>query len=68
MSDRSEVVSCALIAESQTSAILCTEPLGVLLHNENKLDEMSMILVRFVALVPTLPQKGKLTLPKWEPA
>ena len=38
-------------------------PLGVLLYNENKLDEMSKILDHLMALVPTLPKTGQLTLP-----
>lgn len=38
-------------------------PLGVLLHNENKLDEMSEILTHYqTTLVPTLPVEGHHTL------
>ena len=32
--------------------------LGVLLLNENKLDEMSQILTKYMELVPTLPAEG----------
>ena len=38
-------------------------PLGVLIYNKNKLDEMSKILDHLMALVPTLPMTGQLTLP-----
>lgn len=38
-------------------------PLGVLLHNENKLDEMSKILHHLMKFVPTLPKEGSATLP-----
>ena len=36
---------------------------GVLLHNENKLDEMGKILEHLMTFVPTLPSEGELTLP-----
>lgn len=38
-------------------------PLGVLLHNENKLDEMGKILESLMTFVPALPAEGELTLP-----
>lgn len=38
-------------------------PMGVLLHNENKLDEMSKILEHFMKYVPTLTKEGEITLP-----
>lgn len=38
-------------------------PLGVQLHNENKLDEMSVILQHYMTLVPTVPREGQLVLP-----
>ena len=38
-------------------------PLGVQLHNENKLDEMGKILEHFMTLVPTLPADGHKVLP-----
>ncbi len=38
-------------------------PLGVLLHNENKLDEMAKILARYMKLVPTVEVEGHLQLP-----
>ena len=38
-------------------------PLGVLLLNENKLDEMSQILTKYMELVPTLPAEGHHVLP-----
>ena len=34
-----------------------------MLQNENKLDEMSIILERFIQLVPTLPQTSTQVLP-----
>ena len=34
-----------------------------MLQNENKLDEMSIILERFMKFVPTLPKVGTLSLP-----
>lgn len=37
--------------------------MGVLLHNENKLDEMSKILGHFMKFVPMLPKEGELSLP-----
>ena len=37
-------------------------PLGVLLFNENNLDEMSQILAHYMKLVPTFPAKGHHTL------
>ena len=37
-------------------------PLGVLLHNENKLDEMSHILHHYMQLVPTVEADGFLVL------
>ena len=37
-------------------------PMGVLLHNENRLDEMSKILEHFMTFVPTLPKEGEITL------
>ena len=37
--------------------------MGVLLHNENKLDEMSKILCHLMKFVPTLPKEGTLSLP-----
>ena len=41
--------------------IVC--PLGVMLQNENKLDEMTIIMERFMKLVPTLPKMETLSLP-----
>ena len=38
-------------------------PLGIQLHNENKLDEMSKILEKFHQYVPTEPSEGTITLP-----
>lgn len=38
-------------------------PLGVLLHNENKLDEMGKILAHYMKLVPTVEVEGRLQLP-----
>ena len=38
-------------------------PLGVLLHNENKLDEMGKILAHYMKLVPTVEAEGHLRLP-----
>jgi len=38
-------------------------PMGVLLRDENKLDEMNDILHHFMAYVPTLTREGELTLP-----
>lgn len=38
-------------------------PLWVLLHNENKVDEMGKILEKLMTLVPTLSAEGELTLP-----
>ena len=38
-------------------------PLGVLLFNENKLDEMGHILEAYMSLVPTVPSGGQLVLP-----
>lgn len=38
-------------------------PLGVLLLDENKLEEMSQILMRYMELVPTLASEGHFTLP-----
>ena len=37
--------------------------MGVLLHNENKLDEMSKILDHLMKFVPTLPKEGEISLP-----
>lgn len=37
--------------------------MGVLLHNENKLDEMNQILAHFMQFVPTLSKEGELSLP-----
>ena len=39
-------------------------PLGVLLHDENKLEEMSLILTHYMKLVPALVVEGHLTLPQ----
>ena len=36
----------------------------MLLHNENKLDEMSLILDHYMKLVPTLPLEGHVTHPR----
>ena len=38
-------------------------PLGVLLHNENKLDEMAKILTHYMKLVPTVEAEGHRKLP-----
>ena len=38
-------------------------PLGVLLHNENKLDEMAKILTYYMKLVPTVEAEGHRQLP-----
>ena len=38
-------------------------PLGVLLHNENKLDEMGYIMDRFMKLVPQQPDEAIAVLP-----
>ena len=38
-------------------------PLGLMLHNENKLDEMRKILEDLHKFVPTLPKEGEFTLP-----
>ena len=38
-------------------------PLGVLLHNENKLDEMAKILTHYMKLVPTVEAEGHRRLP-----
>lgn len=38
-------------------------PLGVLLHNENKLDEMGKILEHYMTLVPTTAHVGHYSLP-----
>ena len=38
-------------------------PLGVLLHNENKLDEMGKILDHYMSLVPTLSAEQEISLP-----
>ncbi len=35
--------------------------MGVLLHNENKLDEMSKILDHLMKFVPTLPKEGEIS-------
>ena len=40
--------------------------MGVQLHNENKLDEMSIILENFMHLVPTLPKTTTKVLPNGE--
>lgn len=37
-------------------------PLGVLLYNENKLEEMGQILSHYMKLVPTLESEGELLL------
>ena len=37
-------------------------PLGVLLHNENNLDEMGKILAHYMKLVPTVVAEGHLQL------
>ena len=36
----------------------------MLLHNENKLDEMSLILDHYMKLVPSLPFEGYITHPR----
>ena len=38
-------------------------PLGVLLHNENKLDEMGKILEHYMTLVPSTTAVGHYSLP-----
>jgi len=38
-------------------------PLGVLLHNENKLDEMAKILEHYMTLVPTMSCQQQVELP-----
>ena len=38
-------------------------PLGVLLHNENKLDEMGKILSHYMSLVPTMALQQEISLP-----
>ena len=38
-------------------------PLGVLLYNENKLDEMGKIMAHYMTLVPTTNAEGHFTLP-----
>lgn len=38
-------------------------PLGVLLFNENKLDEMSHILDHYMSLVPTVEVNGQILIP-----
>lgn len=38
-------------------------PLGILLHNENKLDEMSKILDHYMKFVPTVAGEKEVTLP-----
>ena len=38
-------------------------PLGVLLHNKNKLDEMAKILTHYMKLVPTVEAEGHRRLP-----
>lgn len=38
-------------------------PLGVLLHDENKLDEMGKIMTHYMTLVPTTSAEGHFTLP-----
>ncbi len=43
--------------------ILFEVPLGVMLRNENKLDEMSQIMEGFHRYVPTQGREGELTLP-----
>ena len=40
----------------------CRYPLGVLLHNENKLDEMSHVLCHYIQFVPTVEADGFLVL------
>lgn len=43
---------------------LCMQvPLGVLLHNENKLDCMGKILTHYMKVVPTVEVKGHVQLP-----
>ena len=37
--------------------------MGVLLYNENKLDEMSKILEHFMQFVATVPKEGRVLLP-----
>lgn len=37
-------------------------PLGILLYNENKLDEMAQILDHYMKLVPTVAMEGNLQL------
>lgn len=38
-------------------------PVGVLLLNENKLDEMGLILSHYMKLVPTVPAEGQFPTP-----
>ena len=44
----------------------CQIPMGVLLSDENKLDEMRLILDHYMELVPTVEAEGHLILPKWQ--
>ncbi len=37
--------------------------MGVLLHNENKLDEMTKILDHLMKFVPTVQKEGEISLP-----
>ena len=66
----------SLVKESQTANLATSNmnplifmvlymqiPLGVLLHNENKLDEMGKILAHYMKLVPTVEAEGHLRLP-----
>ena len=66
----------SLVKESQTANLATSNmnpliftflymqiPLGVLLHNENKLDEMGKILAHYMKLVPTVEAEGHLQLP-----
>ncbi len=46
-----------------TATIPLQIPLGVLLFNENKLDDMGKILTHYMSLVPTVTDSGQLLLP-----
>ena len=65
MSTKSKVVCyvCVVCMHYTLSPMHMQVPLGVLLHNENKLDEMSHVLRHYMQFVPTVEADGFLVLP-----
>ena len=59
MRKKSEVVSITIHINQDLNQI----PLGVLLHDENKLDEMRKILHYYMKIVPTLKAEKLVSLP-----